>query len=104
MLLNSSRGSGMPVRDYHLFIKKFTNTHTHKKEIKMTKTPYEVRLEVLKMAQDQANQKFYNEWNNAAEKARIQEDAQYLTEVPKFPTAEQILAEANKLKMFIDGG
>ena len=70
----------------------------------MTKTPYEVRLEVLKMAQDQANQKFYNEWNNAAEKARIQENAQYLTEVPTFPTAEQILIEANKLKTFVDGG
>ena len=70
----------------------------------MTKTPYEVRLEVLKMAQEQANAKFYNEWNNAAEKARIQENTQYLTEVPTFPTAEDILAEATKLKSFVDKG
>jgi hypothetical protein len=70
----------------------------------MTKTPYEVRLEVLKMAQDQANQRFYNEWNTASEKARINENATFLTEVPEFPTAETILTEANKLKSFIDKG
>jgi len=78
-------------------------THTQK-EIKMSKTPYEVRLEVLKMAQEQANAKFYNEWNNAAEKARIHENTQYLTEVPTFPTSEEILTEATKLKTFIDKG
>jgi hypothetical protein len=69
----------------------------------MSKTPYEVRLEVLKMAQDQANAKFYSEWNNAAEKARINENTTFLTEVPIFPTAEQILTEAAKLKAFVDG-
>jgi len=68
----------------------------------MTKTPYEIRLEVLKMAQEQANAKFYNEWNNAAEKARINENTTFLTEVPQFPTAEQILIEAAKLKSFVD--
>lgn len=70
----------------------------------MTKTPYEIRLEVLKMAQDQANQRFYNEWNTASEKARINENATFLTEVPEFPTAENILTEANKLKSFVDKG
>jgi len=80
------------------------NTQHTQKEIKMSKTPYEVRLEVLKMAQEQANAKFYNQWNNAAEKARINENAQYLTEVPTFPTAEDILAEATKLKSFVDKG
>jgi hypothetical protein len=68
----------------------------------MTKTPYEIRLDVLKMAQDQANAKFYNEWNNAAEKARINKNTTFLTEVPQFPTAEQILIEAAKLKSFVD--
>ncbi len=70
----------------------------------MTKTPYEIRLEVLKMAQDQANAKFYNQWEQAANKASINENAQFLTEVPEFPTAEQILAEAQKLKTFVDNG
>lgn len=70
----------------------------------MTKTPYEIRLEVLKMAQDQANAKFYNQWEQAARKAEINENATLLTEVPEFPTADQILTEANKLKSFIDNG
>jgi hypothetical protein len=68
----------------------------------MSKTPYEVRLEVLKMAQDQVNAKFYNERENALEKARINENVQYLTEVPVFPTAENIILEATKLKSFVD--
>lgn len=76
--------------------------HTYtQKEIKMTKTPYEVRLDVLRMAQDQANAKFYNEWEQASRKADISE-SKLLTEVPEFPTAEQILIEAAKLKSFID--
>jgi hypothetical protein len=69
----------------------------------MTKTPYEVRLEVLKMAQDQANAKFYNQWEQASRKADVNESATFLTEVPTFPTAEEILTEATKLKTFIDG-
>lgn len=68
------------------------------------KSPYEIRLELLKMAQDQANAKFYNQWEQAARKADITESAQYLTEVPEFPTAEQILSEATKLKTFVDKG
>jgi len=69
----------------------------------MTKTPYEVRLDVLKMAQDQANAKFYNQWEQASRKADMNENATFLTEVPTFPTAEEILTEATKLKSFIDG-
>jgi len=70
----------------------------------MTKSAYEIRLEVLKMAQDQANQKFYNSWEQAAKKAEINENASYLTEVPEFPNADAIITEANKLKGFIDKG
>jgi hypothetical protein len=68
----------------------------------MTKTPYEIRLEVLKMAQDQANAKFYNQWEQAARAADNNENATLLTEVPTFPTAEEILVEATKLKTFVD--
>jgi hypothetical protein len=68
----------------------------------MTKTPYEVRLDLLKMAQDQANAKFYNQWEQAARKAEINENATFLTEVPQFPTAENIILEAEKLKGFVD--
>lgn len=67
----------------------------------MTKTPYEVRLDLLKMAQDQANARFYNQWEQATRTAEISE-SKLLTEVPEFPTAEQILMEATKLKSFVD--
>lgn len=69
----------------------------------MTKSPYEIRLDLLKIAQDQANAKFYNQWEQAAQKAELSE-SKLLTEVPEFPTADHILAEANKLKSFIDKG
>jgi len=68
----------------------------------MTKTPYEVRLDILKMAQDQANAKFYNQWEQVVRAADISE-SKLLTEVPTFPTVEEILTEAAKLKSFIDG-
>lgn len=69
----------------------------------MTKSPFEIRLEVLKMAQEQANQKYYSEWEKAAKTAELSE-AKLLTEVPEFPTSDQILQEATKLKTFIDKG
>ena len=68
----------------------------------MTKTPYEIRLEVLKLAQDQANAKFYHQWEQAVRIAENSKTPSMLTEVPVFPTSEQILIEAEKLKGFID--
>jgi len=35
----------------------------------MSKTPYEVRLEILKMAQDQANAKYYSQCEQVYRKA-----------------------------------
>lgn len=67
-----------------------------------TKSPYEIRLEMLKLAQDQANQRYYTEWEKASQKANINENATYLTEVPQFPSSEDILAEAEKFKKFVD--
>lgn len=69
-----------------------------------TKTPYEIRLEMIKIAQDRASEKFQAEWSAAANKVAITESAQYLTEVPQYPTAEEILAEAKKMKDFVDRG
>ena len=68
----------------------------------MGKTPYELRMEAIQTAQAQLNQEFYNKWENAVKKAEITENAKFLTEVPEFPTTDQILAEATKLKKFID--
>jgi hypothetical protein len=63
----------------------------------MTKTPYEVRLEVLKMAQDQANAKYYSQCEQVYRKESF-----VSAEMPKFPTSEEILVEAQKLKTFVD--
>lgn len=70
----------------------------------ITKTPYELRLEMIKIAQDQQNANYYSAWEKAAKTADINENARMLTEVPQFPTTEQILTEAKKLKEFVDRG
>ena len=66
-------------------------------------TPYLLRMEMVKLAQHRASEKFNTEWSNAAEKARINENASFLTEVPQYPTTEELLSEAKKIKGFIDG-
>jgi len=66
-------------------------------------TPYLLRMEMIKLAQQRASEKFQMEWSNAANKAHINENAQFLTEVPEYPTTDQILEEAKKLKGFVDG-
>jgi hypothetical protein len=68
----------------------------------MGKTPYELRMEAIQTAQQQLNQKFYNEWDTARMKAELNQNASMLTEVPEYPTTEQIIAEAQKIKKFID--
>lgn len=66
----------------------------------MSKTPYEIRLELIKMAQDQLNQRYYNQFELKRMNAEIEKKP--LNEVPEFPTSEQLLLEAEKLKTFID--
>lgn len=61
-------------------------------------------MEMVKLAQQRASEKFHMEWQNAAEKARINENATFLAEVPQYPDADQILAEAKKMKDFVDKG
>lgn len=66
----------------------------------MSKTPYEIRLELIKMAQDQLNQHYYNKFEVARHNAQVLNAP--LTEVPEFPSSEQLLLEAEKLKAFVD--
>ena len=64
------------------------------------KTPYEIRLELIKLAQDQLNQRYYTNWEvvkSNADKRNLP-----ITEVPEFPDTQQILLEAEKLKSFVD--
>lgn len=64
----------------------------------MTKTPYEIRLELIKLAQDQLNQRYYS----TIEKIRDPETGRFIAEVPQFPDTQQILMEAEALKSFVD--
>jgi hypothetical protein len=66
----------------------------------MSKTPYEIRLDLIKMAQDQLNQRYYNQFEVAKHNAQIASSP--LNEVPDFPSTEQLLLEAEKLKQFVD--
>lgn len=66
----------------------------------MSKTPYEIRLDLIKMAQDQLNQRYYNAMEVRRHNAAVHNQA--ITEVPEFPTSEQLLLEAEKLKTFVD--
>lgn len=75
--------------------------HTHKGFF-MTKTPYEIRLETLKLAQHQAHEAHRALWDKASAQAGINENTQYLTEVPEFPSSDQVLNEARKFQAFID--
>lgn len=66
----------------------------------MSKTPYEIRLDLIKMAQDQLNQRYYNQFEVVKHNAVVANRP--LSEVPEFPNTEQLLLEAEKLKQFID--
>ena len=65
-------------------------------------TPYLLRMEMIKLAQNRASEKFQTEWSQALHNASSTE--QMLTEVPEYPTTEQLLVEARKLKEFVDNG
>jgi hypothetical protein len=60
-------------------------------------------MEMIKVAQQRASEKFRTEWSTAAKKAEINENASFLTEVPEYPSTDQLLEEAKKLRKFVDG-
>ena len=63
-------------------------------------TPYLLRMEALKLANARAEQKFQMEWSKAAHNSSVSNSL--LTEVPTYPSTDDILAEAEKLKNFVD--
>lgn len=66
-------------------------------------TPYLLRMEMIKLAQDRAPEKFQTEWSKALHNASVQQ-RELLTEVPTYPTADLLLEEAKKFKAFVDKG
>jgi len=79
----------------------------------MTKTPYELRFDLLAMAQSILSEKNMNEririendWNIQCEKTRILHDKGRDAEFPLFPSVpifneDQVIAMAEKLNKFV---
>ena len=79
----------------------------------MSKTPYEIRLDLLKLAneilttpvhsgRDSLMQKFHASRETFVGETAPREPMAF-PELPQFPSSEDILKEAEKLKAFIDG-
>lgn len=67
-------------------------------------TPYILRMEMVKLAQDRASQKFHHEWERAVRKAEASKDPSLITEVPEYPSVTEILSEAEQIKKFVNRG
>jgi hypothetical protein len=68
----------------------------------MTKTPFEIRTELLNMARDRLSQEYYTELE--AKKALDDPDLlkQFIKE-KKFPNAQDVITEAQLLNEFVSG-
>jgi hypothetical protein len=66
----------------------------------MPKTPFEIRMDALKLAYDHQMQKNQREFDVSYNNATFNKTM--LTEVPEVPSIEKIISEAEKLKKFID--
>lgn len=72
-------------------------------------TPYEIRLELLKMAKDMVTEDFYskreqisNQWNIQVEEDRKSgKELTALPELPSYPSEDEIITKAVKLNSFI---
>lgn len=76
----------------------------------MSKTPYEIRLEVLKLAQEAEMQNYHanrdvllNNWQVQVETARAQNQTPpAMPAMPPFPTQEAVVSKAQFLGEFIN--
>lgn len=69
-------------------------------------TPYELRLELLKMSKDMLEQKYHTsrdlamrKWENAANS--LSGGQEFLSEIPEYPTEDEIVSKAKLLNEFI---
>lgn len=70
------------------------------------KNAYEIRTEILGMAQGFVMQKFddaKDKWNQAADRHPETGVILSIKDAPQFPSSDDILKEANKLYSFVDG-
>lgn len=74
----------------------------------MSKTPFEIRLELLKLAKDTLFEPIYNKRDALKEEYhskltdRTRETLAYPT-MPDFPTTNDIIAKAEELNKFVSG-
>lgn len=71
----------------------------------MSKTPYEIRLELLKLAKDIVYEPIYSkrsaleqEWHSQRE----QNPSASFPTLPDFPSATDVIVKAEELKKFVD--
>ena len=72
-------------------------------------TPFEIRLELLKMARDMLNDDYYgkreqisNQWQVEIESAKLKgEDPPKHPGFPSFPSEQEIIAKAQMLNTFV---
>jgi len=70
------------------------------------KNAYEIRTEILSMAQGFVMSKFDNahsKWESSVERHPESGVVLSTKDAPKFPSSDDILKEANKLYSFVDG-
>ena len=70
----------------------------------MSLNPYELRLELLKLAQSTLNEQSYNNRQALMDKyhgAKEHAPATPFPDLPRMPTTEDIIAEAKKLNDFV---
>ena len=78
------------------------------------KTPFEIRLELLKMAKDMLTEDYYgkreiisNDWQMKVESARLNGGERAIPDhpgFPSYPTEAQIIAKATALNAFVSNG
>jgi len=81
----------------------------HTQEKKMGKTPYEIRLELLKMSKEMAEQDFFtrkekimHEWQVAVDRANQQQaPIPSMPDMPSFLTEDELINKAKRLNNFI---
>lgn len=75
----------------------------------MSKTPYEIRLELLKLAAEILTTPVFQKRDQLRDQYHVsleldKENPPDYPELPEFPTTEAIIAEADKFNKFISNG
>lgn len=77
----------------------------------MSTNPYEIRLELLKMAKDLLLDEYYSEkqkivdpWQLETSMASIPSKIPKYPDLPKFPSEQDIIKKAHELNKFISNG